>query len=95
MANKNESMTKDEIQETGTENKSTKPETKKEGGGLLSYFIGVKQEMAKVVWPTREELSKDTIAVFGVCIFFSLIFWGMDTGFLAILKKLLGITLLK
>ena len=51
--------------------------------------------MAKVVWPTRQELVKDTVVVFGVCIFFSLLFWGMDTGFLAVLKKLLGITLSK
>lgn len=88
-------MTKDEMRNAKIEKKSNKAEPKKERGGLLSYFVGVRQEMAKVVWPTREELSKDTLVVFGVCIFFSLVFWGMDTGFLAILKKLLGITLLK
>jgi len=83
------------VKTTKIENKTSKPEQRKERKGIIGYFTGVKQEMAKVVWPTRAELTKDTVVVFGVCIFFSLLFWGMDTGFLAVLKKLLGITLSK
>lgn len=70
-----------------------KAQDKKERGGLLGYLAGVRQELAKVVWPTRETLLKDTGVVFAVCIFFSLVFWGVDTGFLAALRKILGITL--
>lgn len=91
MANNNETISRDG-KDTKVENKTSKPEQRK---GIIGYFTGVKQEMAKVVWPTRAELTKDTVVVFGVCIFFSLLFWGMDTGFLAVLKKLLGITLSK
>ena len=94
MANNNETISRDG-KDTKIENKTSKPEQRKERKGIIGYFTGVKQEVAKVVWPTRAELTKDTVVVFGVCIFFSLLFWGMDTGFLAVLKKLLGITLSK
>ena len=61
--------------------------------GILTYLRGVRQEFSKVVWPTREELVTDTIVVFATVIFFSLAFWLIDTGFLAALKGILGITL--
>ena len=62
-------------------------------GGLLAYLRGVRQEFGKVVWPTREELVTDTIVVFACVIFFAVGFWLIDTGFLAALKGILGITL--
>lgn len=61
--------------------------------GIFSYIKGVRQELSKVVWPTREELTTDTIVVIATVIFFSLAFWLIDTGFLAALKGILGITL--
>lgn len=66
---------------------------KKKRSGFIAYLIGVRQELKKVVWPTREELMTNTFAVIVVCAFFALLFWGMDTGFLAILKHILGVTL--
>ena len=65
----------------------------KSGGGLIGYLRGVKQEFSKVVWPTREELTTDTIVVFACVAFFAVTFWLIDTGFLAALKGILGITL--
>ncbi len=67
--------------------------TENKKGGLIAYLRGVKQEMSKVVWPTREELTTDTIVVFACVAFFALAFWLVDTGFLAALKGILGITL--
>ena len=69
--------------------------SKKQGkkGGLIAYLRGVKQEFSKVVWPTREELMTNTVVVFGCVIFFAVAFWLIDTGFLAALKGILGITL--
>ena len=61
--------------------------------GIFSYIKGVRQELSKVVWPTREELTTDTVVVIATVIFFSLAFWLIDTGFLAALKGILGITL--
>ena len=60
---------------------------------MISYFKGVRQEFSKVVWPTRDELITDTVVVFATVIFFALAFWLVDTGFLAALKGILGITL--
>ena len=69
--------------------------SKKQGkkGGLIAYLRGVRQEFKKVVWPTREELMTNTVVVFGCVIFFAVAFWLIDTGFLAALKGILGITL--
>ena len=79
-------------QSKGGKNSRNARNTKKKGG-ILAYFRGVRQEFRKVVWPTREELTTDTIVVIGCVIFFALAFWLIDTGFLAALKGILGITL--
>ena len=72
---------------------SAKKSQGKKKGGLIAYLKGVRQEFRKVVWPTREELTTDTVVVFACVIFFALAFWLVDTGFLAALKGILGITL--
>ena len=70
-----------------------KAQGKKEKGGIVAYFKGVKQELKKVVWMTKDELLSSTVVVFGVCAFFALSFWLIDTGFLAVLRQILGISL--
>lgn len=60
---------------------------------MLEYLKGVSQEMKKVVWPTKEELVSSTAVVVVTCALFALGFWLIDTGFLAALKGVLGITL--
>ena len=65
----------------------------KEKGGFFSFLRGVRQELKKVVWPTREELTTDTIVVIVCVVFFAVAFWLIDTGFLAALKGILGVTL--
>ena len=57
------------------------------------YFRGVSTEMKKVVWPTRSEVVSYTAVVIAVCAAFALIFWAIDTGILAALKAVLGVTL--
>lgn len=64
---------------------------KKNRGSLLDYFKGVRLEMKKVVWPTKKELGSYTSIVLITCGAFAIVFWAIDTGFLAILKGLLGI----
>lgn len=91
MATKQESERHDQATKSPGIEKSNHSEKKR--GGLISDLRGVRTEMAKVVWPTRRQLAKDTVAVFVVCAFFALIFWGMDTGFLAILRGILGVSL--
>lgn len=66
---------------------------KKKRGSIKDYFKGVKVEMKKVVWPTKQELGSYTAVVLAACAVFALAFWAIDTGFLAALKGLLGITM--
>ena len=61
--------------------------------GFKEYFNGVKIEMKKVVWPTKKQLGAYTGVVIAVCAAFALIFWLIDTGVLAALKAILGITM--
>ena len=62
-------------------------------GSLKEYFKGVKLEMKKVVWPTKQEMGSYTVVVLVACLAFALAFWAIDSGFLAILKALLGINM--
>ena len=62
-------------------------------GSIKEYFKGIKLEMNKVVWPTKKELGSFTVVVLATCAVFALGFWLIDTGVLAALKAVLGITL--
>ena len=65
----------------------------RQNGGLKAYLKGVRTEMKKVVWPTRKDTVSYTVVVVFTCVVFALLFWGLDTGFLALLKAALNITL--
>ena len=62
-------------------------------GGLREYFKGVRKEMGKVIWPTKKELGTYTAVVLATCAVFALGFWLIDTGVLAALRGILGITM--
>ena len=64
---------------------------KRKRGSIKDYFKGVKLEMKKVVWPTKQEMAHYTVVVLVTCAVFALAFWAIDSGFLAVLKALLGI----
>ena len=66
---------------------------KKEKVSTKKYWKGVKQEIGKVVWPTKKELGTFTAVVICTCAVFALAFWGIDSAFLAALKAVLGVTL--
>lgn len=56
---------------------------------IIQYIKGVRQEVAKVVFPDREKMKRSTLIVFGVCIAFALMFWGINSGMLALLKEVI------
>jgi preprotein translocase subunit SecE len=60
-------------------------------GGWSEYFKGVRIETKKVVWPTRQELISYTIVVLFTCAFFGVMIWGVDSAFLAVLRKIVVI----
>ncbi|WP_204172522.1 preprotein translocase subunit SecE [Staphylococcus sp. GDY8P72P] len=44
------------------------------------FFQGVKPEMEKTSWPTKEELFKYTVIVVATVIFFLAFFYALDLG---------------
>ena len=50
-----------------------------------AYFKGVLSEMKKVAWPSRKDTYKYTLVVIVVCAAFAILFWLLDTIFLALL----------
>lgn len=57
---------------------------------FVQYIASVRKEAGKVVWPDRVKIKKDTIAVICVCTFFSLMFWAVNSGTLALIRAVLG-----
>ena len=54
--------------------RKNQPKQKREKGRMKEYFKGVKLEMKKVVWPTRNELGAYTAVVLATCAAFALVF---------------------
>lgn len=67
----------------------TRPQ-KKERTGFRQYLREVRQELRKVAWPSREELTTYTVVVLITTTILTLIVFGMDwafkAGFLQILE---------
>ena len=55
-------------------------ETKKESK-LVKYLKGTKSELKKIVWPTWNQVVKNTLIVLVVCVVFALIIAGLDLLF--------------
>ena len=69
------------------------PAQPKRKNALLEYLRGVRVEMKKVVWPTRKETVSYTIVVLVACAFFGLFLWGVDSGFLAIIREVFNVSM--
>ncbi len=54
---------------------------KKERVGIRQYFREVRQELKKVAWPSREELTTYSIVVFAVTAVLTLFVFGLDWAF--------------
>ncbi len=48
---------------------------------IQKYFREVRQELKKVAWPSREELTTYTVVVFGMTTVLTLVVFGLDWGF--------------
>ena len=72
--------------------KSSKKDTgkdQKKKGGIRKYFRELKAEMKKVVWPTRQQVTKNTGVVLSVMVVMAL--FGVDSGLGAAIKAILKI----
>lgn len=74
------------LEETKTTKTVSEPEkkndSKKDGKGFSfnSWFGAHKAEFKKIVWPTRQEVVKETIIVLVLCFVLGAIIFGLDTG---------------
>ena len=60
------------------------------GKGIWAFALESKQEVRKVVWPTREETMRTTLLVFGLVFLVGLMLWILDMFLLMGIKSLTG-----
>jgi preprotein translocase subunit SecE len=56
----------------------------------LVFFKQVRQEMARVVWPSRQEVVMTSILVFVMVVAFAVFFLGVDYVLSGIVQRILG-----
>ncbi len=56
---------------------------------FTGFFKEIFQELKKVVWPTREQLVKNTVTVITVCIIIGILIWFFDWGLSSLINLLL------
>ena len=54
---------------------------KKSGNKFVKFFKEVKSEMKKVAWPSRKQVTNNTLIVMAVVILVGLFVWILDTAF--------------
>lgn len=59
---------------------------KQETGKSASFLRGVKSELKKVIWPTKEETIKYTAIVIASCLIISLVVYALDLIFANLLN---------
>ncbi len=60
------------------------------GQRLWKFIQGSRVEIRKVVWPTRQETTQVTIAVFIFTFLLGLFFWALDAGLLWVTRSVTG-----
>jgi preprotein translocase subunit SecE len=68
--------------------KNTKPAKPKKD--FKKFFIEIKGELKKVIWPGRTQLINNTLTVLLACVFVGAIIWVADIGFEKVYKVVFG-----
>ena len=53
---------------------------------LIQYFKDSREELKKVTWPDREEVTSYTVVVVIAVVIFSIFLWIVDTGLMALVR---------
>lgn len=53
---------------------------------ITNYFKEARVELAKVIWPTRQETTRSTIMVIGLSVFVAVFLGGLDILFTFIMR---------
>jgi preprotein translocase subunit SecE len=60
------------------------------GRRIWAFSKDARNELRKVVWPTRQETIQTTMIIVGMVVIMALILWGIDSALLAIVSWLTG-----
>lgn len=63
---------------------------KKRRGGVVAFFRESWRELARVRWPSREEVTNYTVACLLTCLVLAFLVWGFDVG-VSKLMSLIGL----
>ena len=61
-----------------------------QGQRLWAFIQGSRVEIRKVIWPTKQETTQTSIAVFVFTLIMALFFWGLDSFLLWLTRSLVG-----
>jgi preprotein translocase subunit SecE len=61
-----------------------------QGQRLWHFVQGSRVEIRKVIWPTKQETTQTSIAVFVFTLIMALFFWALDSGLLMLTRRLVG-----
>ncbi len=67
-----------------------KKDAPKKQGRISKWFKDLKQELKKVVWPTRKTVINNSIVVFAAMLGFAAYTFLLDRGFLWLFQKAIG-----
>ncbi|WP_373779243.1 preprotein translocase subunit SecE [Glaesserella sp.] len=59
-----------------------------QGQKAIGFIKEARQELRKVVWPTRQESTQTTLIVVAVCVLVALALWGIDSIIVSIITFL-------
>ena len=63
---------------------------KTSGNRITKFFKEVKSEMKKVVWPTKKQVTKNTLIVIAVVVIIGAVIMGLDSVFKLGLDAIIG-----
>jgi preprotein translocase subunit SecE len=76
-ATKKDASSKD----TASKDKKVKKEKAKQKSPIEQFFTNLAAEFKKIVWPSREDLIKQTIVVIIISLFMGVLIFGLDALF--------------
>lgn len=56
---------------------------------IITYVRESREELRKVTWPSRDEVTSYTIVVVVACIVISIFLWLVDTGLMALITTVI------
>jgi len=56
------------------------------GNRIARFFRDIRNELRKVIWPTKEQLVKSTISVLAICLMIGAVIWICDAVFAKLME---------